>query len=108
MFESVSSKQSESIKASEEECLRNIIVDYHCSRESFHFLIDDSFYYLYPDIFLGFDVHNTLPTLFYNSPSQFDLFDISSIGHVIVKHKNNKDGFDALSLQSFTRDKDTL
>jgi hypothetical protein len=51
MFESLSSKHSESIEASEEECLENIIVNYHCSRESFHLLIRQFISILYIPIF---------------------------------------------------------
>jgi hypothetical protein len=102
MFESVSPKQSESIEASEEESLENIIVNYHSSRESFQLLISDSFYSLYPDIFIDFDVHDTLSTLFYTFPSQSDPFNMSSFGEINFEHNINKVGFEDLSLSSFT------
>jgi hypothetical protein len=80
MLKDLSPKKSESIKASEEECLENTIVNYHSSRESFHVLISNSFYSLYPNLFLDSDVHDTLYPLYsYNFPSQYDIFDMSSI-----------------------------
>jgi hypothetical protein len=57
MLKYLSPKESESIKASEDECLDNTIVNYHNSRESFHVLIYNSFYSLYPDLFLDSGVH---------------------------------------------------
>jgi hypothetical protein len=46
-----SPKQSKGFKESKENCLENTIVEYHSSRDSFHLLISDSFYSLYPDLF---------------------------------------------------------
>jgi hypothetical protein len=102
MFESLSPKHSKSDEVREEECLENIIVNYYSSREPFHLLVSNSFYSLYPDLFLDFDVHNTLFTLSNIVPSQFDK---SNIGDVTFKHNINEVGFDYLSLQSFTREK---
>jgi hypothetical protein len=48
MLKDLSPKQSEIVKACEEEFLENTIVNYHSSREYFHVLIFDSFYSLYP------------------------------------------------------------
>ena len=103
MFENGSPKQNESIEASEEECLENIMVNYHSSRESFQWLISDSFYYLYPKLFSDSDVHDTL---FYTFPSQSDPFDISSFGEINFEHNIDKGGSKALSLSSFTWEKD--
>jgi len=105
MTGSLSSKHSESIDVSEEECLENIIVNYYNSRESFHLLIVNSFYSLYPNLFLDSYLHNNLSTLSHNVPSQFDSFGMSFIDDIIFKHNVNKVRFDALPLQSFIREK---
>jgi hypothetical protein len=52
ILKDLSPKKSEIIKACEEECLENTIFNYHSSRESFHVLISNSFYSLYPYLFL--------------------------------------------------------
>jgi hypothetical protein len=62
MLKDLSPKQSESFKESEEECLENTITKYHSSRDSFHVFISNSFYSLYPDLFLDSSGHDTLPT----------------------------------------------
>jgi len=63
MFESLSPKHSKSDEIRKEECLENIVANYYSSREPFHFLVSNSFYSLYLDIFLDFDAHNCLFTL---------------------------------------------
>ena len=69
MLKDLSPKESESIKASEYECLENTIVNYHSSIEYFHVLISNSFYSLYPGLFLDSSVHGILPTVLYFFPS---------------------------------------
>jgi hypothetical protein len=68
MLNNLSPKQSESFKESKEECLENTIVKYHSSRYSFHVLNSDSFYSLYPNIFLDFGGLDTLRTVSYSLP----------------------------------------
>jgi hypothetical protein len=108
MLKDLSPKQSESFKESEEECLENTIVKYHSSRDSFHVLISDSFYSLYPDLFLDSGGHDTLPTISYSFPSQSDLFDMPRFGEINSKHNIYEVGFDALSLSSLAWKKDML
>jgi hypothetical protein len=103
MFEHLSSKNSESIEVRKEECLENIMVNYHSSRESFQWLISDSFYSLYPKLFSDSDVHDTL---FYTFPSQSDPFNISSFGEINFEHNIDKGGSKDLSLSLFTQGKD--
>jgi hypothetical protein len=70
MLRNSSPKHSKGFKESEENCLENTIVDYYSSRDSFHLLISDSFYSLYPDLFLdsgGLDIYLLHPTLFYHN-----------------------------------------
>jgi hypothetical protein len=105
MLKDLSPKESESIKASEDECLENTIVNYHSSRESFHVLISNSFYSLYPDLFLDSGVHGILPTVSYSFPSQYNLFDMSIFGEINFKHNIYEVGFDALSLSSLAWEK---
>jgi hypothetical protein len=70
--------------------------------------ISDSFYSLYPDLFLDSGGHDTLPTLYYSFPSQSDLFDMPRFGEINSKHNIYEVGFDVLSLSSLTWKKDTL
>jgi hypothetical protein len=83
MLKNLSPKQSESFKESEEECLENTIAKYHSSRDYFYVLIFYSFYSLYPDLFLDFDGHDTLPTVYYSFPSQSDLFNMLRFHEII-------------------------
>jgi hypothetical protein len=76
MLKNLSPKQSESFKESKEDFLENTIVKYHSSRDFFHVFIYDSFYSLYPNIFLDCGGHDILPTTYYSFPSQSDFFDI--------------------------------
>jgi hypothetical protein len=108
MLKNLSPKQSESFKESEEECLENTIVKCHSSRDSFHVLISDSFYSLYPDLFLDSGGLDTLPTISYSFPSQSNLFDMPKFGKINSKHNIFEVGFDALSLSSLTWEKDML
>jgi hypothetical protein len=86
MLKELSPKQSESLKESEEQCLENTIVKYHSSRVSFHVLISDSFYSLYPNLFLDFGGHDTLPMVSYSFPSQSYLFDMTRFGEINFEH----------------------
>jgi hypothetical protein len=100
MLKDLSPKESESMKASEDECLENTIVNYHSSRKYFHMLISNSFYSLYPNLFLDSSVHGILLTVSYFFPSQSNLFDMSIFGEINFKHNIYEVGFDALSLSS--------
>jgi hypothetical protein len=64
--------------------------------------IYDSFYYLYPDLFLDSSGHDTLLTVSYYFPSQSDLFDMPRFGEINSKHNIYEVRFDALSLSSLT------
>jgi hypothetical protein len=86
MLKNLSPKQSESFKESEEKCLENTIVKYHSSRDSFHVLISDSFYSLYPDLFLDSGGLDTLPTTSYSFPPQSYPFDMPRFGEINSKH----------------------
>jgi hypothetical protein len=108
MLKDLSPKQSESFKESEEECLENIVVKYHSSRDSFHVLIYDSFYSLYPDLFLDSGGHDTLPIIYYSFPSQSNLFDMPIFGETNFEHNIYEVRFDALSLSSLALKKDML
>jgi hypothetical protein len=108
MLKNLSPKQSESFKESEEKCLENTIVKYHSSRDSFHVLISDSFYSLYPDLFLDSGGLDTLPTTSYSFPPQSYPFDMPRFGEINSKHNIYKVRFDALSLSSLTWEKDML
>ena len=108
MLKNLSPKQSESFKESKEECLENTIVKYHRSRYSFHVLISDSFYSLYPDLFLDAGGLDTLPTISYSFPSQSNLFDMPKFGEINSKHNIYEVGFDSISLSSFTWKNDML
>jgi hypothetical protein len=103
MLKDLSPKESESIKVGEYECLENTIVNYHISRESFHVLISNSFYSLYPDLFLDSGVHVIFPMVSYSFPSQSNIFDMSIFG---FKHNIYEVGFDVVSLSSLTWEKD--
>jgi hypothetical protein len=100
MLKNLSPIQSESFKEIEEECYENTIVKYHSSRDSFHVFIYDSFYSLYPDLFLDSDGLDTLPTVSYSFPSQSNIFDMPKFGEITSKHNSYEVGFDALSLSS--------
>jgi hypothetical protein len=108
MLKNLSPKQSESFKENEEECLENTIVKYHSSRYSFHVLISDSFYSLYPDLFLDSGGFDTLPTVSYSLPPQSNLFDMPKFGETNSKHNTYQVGFDALSLSSLEWKNDML
>jgi hypothetical protein len=108
MLRNSSPKHSKSFKESEENCLENTIVDYHSSRDSFHLLISDSFYYLYPDLFLDSGGLDILPTTFYSLPPQSYPFDILNFGEFNSKHNIDELGFDACSLSSLICEEDML
>jgi hypothetical protein len=108
MLRNSSPKQSKSFKESEEKCLENTIVNYRSSRDSFHVLISDSFYSLYPDLFLDSVGLDTLPTTSYSFPPQSYPFNMLNFGEINSKHNIDKVGFDALSLSSLTWEKDML
>jgi hypothetical protein len=108
MLRNSSPKQSESFKESEENCLENTIVEYHSSRDSFHLLISDSFYSLYPNLFLDYGGLDILPTTYYSFPPQSYPFDMLNFGEINSEHNIDKTGFDACSLSSLTWEKDML
>jgi hypothetical protein len=108
MLKDLSPKESEIITISEYECLENTIVNYHSSRESFHVHISNSFYSLYPDLFLDSGVHGILPTVSCFFSSQSNLFDMSIFGEINFKRNIYEIGFDALSLSSLPWEKDML
>jgi len=108
MLKNLSPKQSESFKKNEEECFENTIVKYHSSRYSFRVLISDSFYSLYPDLFLDSGGFDTLPTVSYSLPPQSNLFDMPKFGETNSKHNTYQVGFDALSLSSLEWKNDML
>ena len=108
MLKNLSPKWSESFNENEEECLENTIVKYHSSRYSFHVLISDSFYSLYPNLFLDSGGFDTLPKVSYSLPPQSNLFDMPKFGETNSKHNTYQVGFDALSLSSLEWKKDML
>jgi hypothetical protein len=108
MLKDLSPKPSENFKESAEECLENTIVKYHSSRDYFHVLISDSFYSLYPYLFLDFGGHDILPPISYSFPSQSDLFNMPKIGEINFEHNIYEVGFDNHSLSSLAWKKDTL
>jgi hypothetical protein len=108
MLRNSSPKQSESFKESEENCLENTIVDYHSSRDSFYLLISDSFYSLYPDLFLDSGGIDILPTTYYSFPPQSYPFDMLNFGEINSKHNIDKTRFDSCSLSSLTWEEDML
>jgi hypothetical protein len=70
--------------------------------------ISDSFYSVYPNLFLDSGGHDTLLMISYSFPSQSDLFDMPRFGEINSKHNIYEVGFDALSLSSLTWKKDML
>jgi hypothetical protein len=108
MLKNLSPKHSEIFKENEEECLENTIVKYNSSRYSFHVLISDCFYSLYPDLFLVSGGFDTLPTLSYSLPPQSNLFDMPKFGETNSKHNTYQVGFDPLSPSSLEWKKDML
>jgi hypothetical protein len=94
MLRNSSPNQSKGFKESEENCLENTIVDYHSSRDSFHLLISDSFYSLYPDLFLDSGGLDILPTTSYSFPPQSYPFDMLNFGEINSDHDIDKTGFD--------------
>jgi hypothetical protein len=108
LLKNLSPKQSESFKECEEECLENTIAKYHSSRDSFHVFISDSFYSLYPDLFLNSGGLDTLSTISYSLPSQSNLFDMPKFGEINFEHNIYEVGFDALSLSSLAWKNDML
>jgi hypothetical protein len=108
MLRNLSPKQSKSFKEGEEKCLENTIVNYRSSRDSFHVLISNSFYSLYPDLFLVSVGLDTLPTTSYSFPPQSYPFNILNFGEINSKHNTYQVGFDVLSLSSLKWKKDML
>jgi hypothetical protein len=108
MLRNSSPNQSKSFKESKENCLENTIVDYHSSRDSFYLLISDSFYSLYPDLFLDSGGLDILPTTYYSFPPQSYPFDILNFGEFNSKHNIDELGFDACSLSSLICEEDML
>jgi hypothetical protein len=82
-----SPKQSKSFKEGEEKSLENTIVN---SRDSFHVLISDSFYSLYPDLFLDSVGLDILPTTSYSFPPQSYPFDMLNFGEINSEHNIDK------------------
>jgi hypothetical protein len=68
----------------------------------------DSFYSLYPDLFLDSIGLDTLPTMFYSFPPQPYLFNILNFGEINSEHNIDKIGLDTCSLSSLTWGKDML
>jgi hypothetical protein len=108
MLRNSSPKQSKSFKESEEKCLENTIVNYRSSRDSFHVLISDSFYFLYPDLFLDSVGLDILPTTSYSFLPQSYPFNMLNFGEINPKPNVDKVGFDACSLSSLIWEKDVL
>jgi hypothetical protein len=108
MLRNSSPKQGKSFKESEENCLQNTIVEYHSSRDYFHLLMTDSFYSLYPDLFLDSGGLDILPTTYYSFPPQSYPFDMLNFGEINSEHNIDKTGFDACSPSSLTWEKDML
>jgi hypothetical protein len=71
-------------------------------------LIYDSFYSLYPNLFLDSGGLDTLPTVSYSLPSQSNLFVMPKFGEINSKHNIYEVGFDALSLSSLAWKNDML
>jgi hypothetical protein len=108
MLRNSSPKQSKGFKESEENCLENTIVDYHSSRDSFYLLISDSFYSLYPDLFLDSGGLDILPTTSYSFLPQSYPFDMLNFGEINSDHDIDKTGFESCSLSSLIWEKDML
>jgi hypothetical protein len=102
MLRNSSPNHSKGFKESEENCLENTIVDFHSSRDSFHLLISDSFYSLYPDLFLDSGGLDILPTTSYSFSPQSYPFDILNFGEINSDHNIDKTGFESCSLSSLT------
>jgi hypothetical protein len=102
MLRNSSPNQCKGFKESEENCLENTIVDYHSSRDSFHLLISDSFYSLYPDLFLDSGGLDILPTTSYSFLPQSYPFDMLNFGEINSDHDIDKTGFESCSLSSLT------
>jgi hypothetical protein len=71
-------------------------------------LISDSFYSLYPDLFLDSGGIDILPTTSYSFPPQSYPFDMLNFGEINSKPNIDKLGFDACSLSSLTWEEDML
>jgi hypothetical protein len=108
MLRNSSPKQSKRFKESEEKCLENTIVNYCSSRDSFHVLISNSFYFLYPDLFLDFVGIDILPTTSYSFPPQSYPFNMLNFGEINSKPNIDKLRFDACSLSSLIWEMDML
>jgi hypothetical protein len=87
---------------------RITIIDCHSSRDSFHLLISDSFYSLYPDLFLDSGGLDILPTTSFSFPPQSYPFDMLNFGEVNSDHDIDKTGFESCLLSSLTGEKDML
>jgi hypothetical protein len=109
MLRNSSPNQCKGFKECEENCLENTIVDYHSSRDSFYLLISDSFYSLYPDLFLDSGGLDILPTTSFSFPPQSYPFDMLNFGEInsdpttLIKLDLN-----ACSLSSLIGEKDML
>jgi hypothetical protein len=68
-------------------------------------LICNSFYSLYPHIFLDSSVHDIVPKVSYSLPSQSDLFDMPRFDEINFENNIYEVGFDALSLSSLAWEK---
>jgi hypothetical protein len=108
MLRNSSPNQCKGFKECEENCLENTIVDCHSSRDSFHLLISDSFYSLYPDLFLDSGGLDILPTTSFSFPPQSYPFDMLNFGEVNSDHDIDKTGFESCLLSSLTGEKDML
>jgi len=65
------------LEVGKEESLNNMIIR-NCTniRESFHFLIYNSFYFLYPDLFVDLDLHKIYFDLFATMSSRLDFYEM--------------------------------
>jgi hypothetical protein len=111
MLENSSPNHSKNDEVKNEEFLENFSDNnYSSSRDPFHFLVSNSFYSIYPDLFLDFDVHETLSILSNNVPLKSNYF--LSVVDLTIKHKANKMGFvispDVFSFQSIIREEGKL
>jgi hypothetical protein len=71
-------------------------------------LISDSFYFLYPDLFLVSVGHEILPKTSYSFPAQSYPFNMLNFGEINSKPNIDKLGFDACSLSSLIWEEDML
>jgi hypothetical protein len=108
MLRNSSPNQCKGFKECEENCLENTIVDCHSSRDSFYLLISDSFYSLYPDLFLDSGGLDILPTTSFSFPPQSYPFDMLNFGEVNSDHDIDKTGFESCLLSSLIGEKDML